>query len=67
MLIGWGVSGIFTACGLLEGNDLARTDIGHEAIADAKWFYFPYPGIKKSHFNEIKIPRSLYFSITDYN
>lgn len=44
MLIGWGVSGIFTACGLLEGNDLARTDIGHEAIADAKWFYFPYPG-----------------------
>lgn len=44
MLIGWGVSGIFTACGLLEGNDLARTDIGHEAIADANWFYFPYPG-----------------------
>lgn len=47
MLIGWGVSGIFTACGLLEGNDLARTDIGHEAIADANWFYFPYPGIEK--------------------
>ena len=48
MLIGWGVSGIFTACGLLEGNDLARTDIGHDAIADANWFYFPYPGITRN-------------------
>lgn len=52
MLIGWGVFGIFIVCGLLEGNDLVRIDIGYEVIVDVNWFYFLYLGIEKFYFNK---------------
>ncbi|KAK3098015.1 hypothetical protein FSP39_015346 [Pinctada imbricata] len=49
MMIGWGVSGILTATGNLTSDPdniqyRARTDIGHDVITNASWFYFPYPG-----------------------
>ncbi|XP_021369666.1 solute carrier family 23 member 1-like isoform X2 [Mizuhopecten yessoensis] len=49
MMVGWAVSGVFTACGLFsdDPNDLqykARTDINHDIVTNASWFYFPHPG-----------------------
>ncbi|KAL4222457.1 hypothetical protein ACF0H5_018497 [Mactra antiquata] len=48
-LIGWGVSGIFTAYDVIpnDPNDdgyYARTDSRLDVISDMNWFILPYPG-----------------------
>lgn len=49
IMVGWAVSGILTACGAFSDDPTslqykARTDINHDIITNASWFYFPYPG-----------------------
>ncbi|VDI33047.1 solute carrier family 23 (nucleobase transporter), member 1/2, partial [Mytilus galloprovincialis] len=42
IMVGWGVSGICTAAGVLS-HEKARTDVGIDIVNNASWFYVPHP------------------------
>ena len=49
IIIAWIVSGILTATGVFTDDKdeigyMARTDTRLNALQEAPWFYFPYPG-----------------------
>ncbi|XP_055902521.1 solute carrier family 23 member 1 isoform X2 [Eupeodes corollae] len=40
----WGLCGVLTLTGVFEEGHPARTDVRIKVLADASWFYVPYPG-----------------------
>ncbi len=49
IVVAWVLAGILTAAGVFTDDTeeigyMARTDTRLDALRDAPWFYFPYPG-----------------------
>lgn len=40
----WGLCGVLTLTGVFDDGHPARTDVRIKVLADASWFYVPYPG-----------------------